>query len=70
MVDRGGRMTPTKVKQAILSGDRNALSELGRRGAKAKQRKLREERARRELLALDSLANIRQAHEDICPVDD
>ncbi len=63
-------MTPRKVVLARLIGNKIALSEFGRRGAKAKQKKAREEKARREFLAKDSLENITQAHEDICPVDD
>lgn len=68
------RHIPQSVRLAILSGDRETLSELGRRGARTrkylKERYTERMREIRLLKMLDgSVEMSREAHEDDCPVN-
>ncbi len=71
------RQIPLEVRQAILAGNRETLSELGRRGARVRRfrqdiRERYEERME-ELRLLKMLNGSEQmsqeAHEDDCPVN-
>ena len=68
------QQTPSDVLDAIFREDSRALSAMGRKGAEARRRKKQEkllaekEKALRLLEECEERA--KEAHEDICPVDD
>jgi hypothetical protein len=67
-----------KVQKARINSDHDELSRLGKKGAQARKAKKKEEEqaeiARLALLTRQRLIGarkmLRQANEDICPIDD
>lgn len=64
------RSVPPSVRRAVLSGDKTALSRLGKRGAARRIERKDLEKSRRDSRIVEAEETAVQAHEDICPVDD
>lgn len=64
------RKVPTKVTRAILTGDKKMLSRFGKHGAKMRAASARRAREIDIDMVLECEERARQAHEDICPVDE
>lgn len=67
------KMIPPPVMKAILTGDETALSRFGRAGAMAMRKKQEQKKAKQQALLLRRLEDVkemmRQANEDVCPID-
>lgn len=64
------RTMPVEVTRAKLASDVETLRRLGKAGARARQKRLVRERNKLRLLLLECENRSKEAHEDICPVDD
>ena len=64
---------PVNVRRSILDQNKEALSELGRRGSKVRQRRTAQRKPKEKGVLDKQLRGSeemrREANEDICPVD-
>jgi len=57
------------VEEARVNLDYAELSRLGKKGAEAREKKREIKRIEKDFLLAGAEEKLRQAHEDICPID-